>query len=102
LENQWNALKGCQAPIHCENNFHVEYYRTEEHFGRIGVNQDFNHGKVNCTGSITVYTKPKFKGDDFTTEESLHQVMLFIWILICITHTLLLFFSFIIQQNLKG
>jgi hypothetical protein len=31
-------------------------------------------GKPNCTGSITVYTKPKLQGDFLRTEESLHQV----------------------------
>jgi hypothetical protein len=37
-------------------------------------NVDLNNGKPNCTGSITVYTKPKLRGDSLTTEESLHQV----------------------------
>jgi hypothetical protein len=37
-------------------------------------NLDLNMGKPNCTGSITVYTKSRQRGDSLTTEESLHQV----------------------------
>jgi len=75
MEKQWNALISCISPIYCENNFHVEYYQTDDDdTARSDVNQDLSLGKPQCNGTITVYTKPKFKGDHFTTSESLHQV----------------------------
>lgn len=74
IDKQWNALISCIPPIHCEHNFHIEYYKTDDSNMRNDVNQDLNFGKPNCNGTITVFTNPKFKGDHFTTDESLHQV----------------------------
>jgi hypothetical protein len=37
-------------------------------------NLDLNYGKPNCTGSITVYSKSKLRGDSLKVDESLCQL----------------------------
>ena len=80
VARQWDALKECRAPTVCEGNFHVEYEEPPP-----GVDAGSSGGggeeegesaawmSANCTGSISLFTKSEFRGEQLNSEQSLNQ-----------------------------
>ncbi len=58
---QWEALRRCRPPVACRGNFHFELLQPEE-------------DAVNCSGTLTLFTKPDFDGDQLELKSSVHQV----------------------------
>lgn len=64
IARQWEALKDCQSPVTCHGNFHVEELPETPAV----VHAD------NCTGELTLFTRPNFEGESYSTKVSLHQL----------------------------
>lgn len=64
---QWEKLKTCEPPIQCKGEYHFELYNTT------AADNETNHTEignvVNCTGSITLYTKSNYTGEALTVKE---------------------------------
>ena len=64
---KWEILKKCEGPIECEGKYHFERYNGN---GVDNKTKQFEAGaRVNCTGSITLYTKSNYAGEAFRIEE---------------------------------
>lgn len=67
---KWEQLQKCEQPIVCEGNYHIEKYINAKDNG-----SDAFHDVVNCTGSITLYTKSNYQGEALRIEgESIYQL----------------------------
>lgn len=68
LLRQWEALKGCEEPIQCEGDFHFELllHEEDETDEMLPIN--------NCTGALSLFTRPDFEGDRLVVSESVHQL----------------------------
>ena len=76
MMEMWEQLQACEQPIRCDRKFHMQRYIVANVTKLEGSNETFveNDG-VNCTGSITLYTKPNFQGEALTIEgESIFQL----------------------------
>merc|ERR1712018_484178 len=61
LLEKWETLKKCEDPIICEGKYHFEFYITDS---RDNKTKHFDDGNiVNCTGSITLFTKSNYSGE---------------------------------------
>ena len=66
LLEKWETLKKCEDPIICQGKYHFEIYNTES---RDNNSKQFEGGNiVNCTGSITLYTKSNYSGEELMIE----------------------------------
>lgn len=75
LKRQWEVQKVCTHPIQCKGNFLFEHFEDVEPFKNYETeNLDLASGKPNCSGSVTVFTRPKLRGDSLSIEESLCQL----------------------------
>ena len=75
MMEKWEALKECKPPIDCEGKYHIERYTN--HTDEIGnqTKQFAFDTKVNCTGSITLYTKSNYTGESLRIEqEDIYQM----------------------------
>ena len=67
---KWETLKKCEPPITCEGNFHFERYEnTEGGVDNKTKKLEVDNMMMNCTGSITLYTKSNFTGESLKVEE---------------------------------
>ena len=66
---KWETLKKCEPPIECEGKYHVERYNNTTDDLDSKTKRFEVDNKVNCTGSITLYTKSNYTGEALRIEE---------------------------------
>ena len=66
LLEKWETLKKCEDPISCQGKYHFEIYNTDATDNKTKQFEVSNI--VNCTGSITLYTKSNYSGEQFRIE----------------------------------
>ena len=64
LEEQSEALRLCQKPVECQDNFHFEPLEVQM--------DDTDDGQ--CNGTLTLYTRPSKEGESLEVHGSLRQV----------------------------
>ena len=65
---QFKTLTECNPPIKCEGSFHYEEFVEKADEGKIETDNEIVKDAVNCNGSITLFTKPDFKGEALTVQ----------------------------------
>ena len=71
---KWEKLKKCELPIQCEGKYHIEKYidNTDK---ADNMTNGFEVDGVNCTGTIKLYTKSNYTGEELRIEgESIYQL----------------------------
>ena len=65
---QWEKLKTCDHPIQCKGQYHFELYNTTTTADNETTTDTDNGNVINCTGSITLYTKSNYTGEALTVQ----------------------------------
>jgi len=63
---KFENLKQCQKPVECKDNFHFEK-SVDNDSASAGQGQT-------CTGTLTLYSRPHFEGDNLVVDSSLSQI----------------------------
>ena len=63
---KFENLKQCQKPVECKDNFHFEK-SVDNDSASAGQGQT-------CTGTLTLYSRPHFEGDNLIVDSSLSQI----------------------------
>ena len=64
---QLEALRQCEKPVECQDNFHFEVYEGDI------INDDDVEDKCN-NGSLSLYTRPSGEGESLEVSQSLSQI----------------------------